>query len=390
MSKKQLTYLLVFSVSLFLVLCLNVVVYFLAIRQGNDGVTLQLFGGGDDGAFYWEQIQNILRGLPWIRTSVYPLVSAFFIRLTNLNDVFMIRLFNLIAYFVLVIFSLKIVEHLYLETNKKSEEIYNRKIFLIVAFTIYLSLQMNVHISILRDVWIYALYVMSLYYYLKILNNKGIKYWNIVVLLISLYVLGQFRAYILVSFLMSSMLIFIYRYLNTSRHLIIFFGVVFAIFVLYYTFLMDFQVPFVEKSLRDGLIYRFSAIEFIDAGSQMNIDLITPNFVVFIVRYIHSFFGNLIGPLPWHISGFSTLIVFFAETTWMAVMVYYIFKNRRNIQYTEGVILIHGLVWNGFIAFSNDNIGTATRLRPITWILFIIVFINIISNRKKTRTLERR
>ncbi len=388
MSKKQISYLLTFLFSIGVAFFINVAVYFLATRQGNNGITLQLFGGGDDGAFYWEQIQNILRGLPWIRTSIFPLLSALVIRLTGVNDVFMVRLFNLIGYFFLLLFSTKIVELIFVEEephigSEAASSLYNAKSTLILMFTFYLSLQMNVHISILRDIWIYALYVISLYYVLKIHLNRDWVVFNGFMLIVSLYFLGQFRGYILVSFIVSALIVYVHRILKANDRLWLFIAIVGVVFVFYYTFLIDVDLPIVEKSLRDGLEYRFSAIEYIEAGSQMNINLITPNFIVFIFRYIHSYIGNLIGPLPWHISGFSTLIVFFIESIPMVILLGYLIRNRHYIDYQDGVLLIHALVWNGFIAFSNDNVGTATRLRPITWVLFIIIFVNIII--KKTR-----
>ncbi|MBG9981835.1 hypothetical protein HZY86_01755 [Aerococcaceae bacterium DSM 111020] len=388
MSKKQITYLLTFLFAMGVALVINVAVYFLATRQGNNGITLQLFGGGDDGAFYWEQIQKILRGLPWIRTSIFPLLSSYVIRLTGVNDVFMIRLFNLVGYFVLLLFSTKIIELLFLEeethlSNAGAQSLYNAKSLLLIIFTIYLSLQMNVHISILRDIWIYALYVISLYYILKININRDWIVFNGFILLVSLYLLGQFRGYILVSFLFATMVVYLYRTLKANDRLWLFLGIVGIIFIFYYTFLIDFKVPIVDKSLRDGLEYRFSAIEYIEAGSQMDINLITSNFILFIFRYIHSYLGNLIGPLPWHISGFSTLIVFFVESIPMVVLLWYIYKQRRYMDYQDGILFIHALVWNGFIAFSNDNVGTATRLRPISWILFVIIFINILIKKKR-------
>ena len=41
---------------------LTTAIFFIAVNQGNEGVTLRLFGGGDDGFFYWTQARNIAAG----------------------------------------------------------------------------------------------------------------------------------------------------------------------------------------------------------------------------------------------------------------------------------------------------------------------------------------
>lgn len=51
MSKKQHVYLFLAQLVVFFTLLLSIGVFYLASRQGNDGVTLRLFGEGDDGAF---------------------------------------------------------------------------------------------------------------------------------------------------------------------------------------------------------------------------------------------------------------------------------------------------------------------------------------------------
>lgn len=152
-------------------------------------------------------------------------------------------------------------------------------------------------------------------------------------------------------------------------------------------FLIDFNVPVVNMTLRDVLNYRRDFITLYPGGSQMWIHLDTSNYLLFLINYVHSYIGNLLGPLPWHISGISTLFVFFVETIPMILILLFIWRNRHLLSPVQKYILLHSFIWISLIAVSNDNIGTATRLRPVAWILILTVFVVIYANRKYVRTL---
>ena len=72
MRQKKLQYLTIQQFTFLAYLFITTLMYFLSLSQGNEGVTYRLFGGGDDGYFYWIQAQNVADGNTWIRTSIYP------------------------------------------------------------------------------------------------------------------------------------------------------------------------------------------------------------------------------------------------------------------------------------------------------------------------------
>lgn len=375
MSKKEHQYILVLTVVLLINFMLSTLAFFMAYRQGNEGVTLQLFGGGDDGQFYWEQALNVANAQPWIRTSIYPLIIGNLMKITGIQDVYLIRMFNYVGYVILVLFSVKIGELLIqFESEKQLEKYYiNAKVVILIGFLFYTSLQLNLHVSILRDIWIYALYVWAAYLFLKIMHANINKWIYILALIPILWLLGQFRPYILVSFLLATVIHTFYNYIGQSKHISKLVIVLIMMGVVYYTFFIDFTLPIVNMSLRDALNYRMSSLTEFSGGSQMWINLNQPNVIFFLFNYIHSFFGNLIGPLPGDISGFSTLIVFFVETIPMVLMLIFIFRNRQYLSKAQNFLLLHAFTWSALIAVSNDNVGTGTRLRPVTWILILIV-----------------
>jgi len=54
LTMQQLLFLMYFLISYF--------IYTVAVKQGNEGVTIQILGGKDDGFFYWEQVKKYCFG----------------------------------------------------------------------------------------------------------------------------------------------------------------------------------------------------------------------------------------------------------------------------------------------------------------------------------------
>ena len=374
MRKKKLQYLTVQQLVFIVYFIITTAIFFFSVSLGNEGVTFQHFGGSDDGYFYWEQAKNVAKGNEWIRTSIFPLVAGTVMKVFGIQNVYLIRLMNYVVFMLLVFFSMKTIK---IEFEKSKYEIdpdkkYDARILLLMMFMLYASLQVNVNLSIYRDVWIYMLYVLSTYLSIKMIFYKNNRILYFFLMVLSVVFLGEFRGHAMLSFLLALGLYFLYQRIKLLKNPSVVFVLGFLFFVLYYTFLMDFSIA--GFSLRRALIYRSDALDNFSGGSQMWINLDQPNFVLFFVNYFHSLIGNLIGPLPWHISGSSTLIVFFVETIPMVIILRSLWKNRAMLSEIQRYILLQAFVWIGIVGVMNDNMGTATRLRTISWILILIVF----------------
>lgn len=72
----------------------------------------------------------------------------------------------------------------------------------------------------------------------------------------------------------------------------------------------------------------------------------------------------------------------------MIIILKFLWKKRKLLSQVQKYMLLHSCIWISLIAFSNDNIGTATRLRPVAWIPILIVFAVVYSKNKyfKLRT----
>lgn len=381
MRQKKLQYLTIQQFTFLAYLALTTLMFFLAMAQGNEGIEVNLFAGGD-GYIYWNQGKNVAAGNEWIRISIYPLIIGTLMRVTGIESVYLIRIFNYIGFLLLVAFSLKLIKVQFkIDDNRIDQEYkYKAQTLLLVSYLFYASLQMNINFSILRDVWIYTMYTLSTYLSIKLIFNKKNKLFHFIALAASVWLLGEFRGYAMLSFLLSLGIYFVYtkiKLLKKPKRLA-FVGV--GVFVMYYSFFMDLTV--LGMSLRRALNYRAAALDFHSGGSQMWIRLDQPNFILFFFNYIHSYMGNLIGPLPWHISGVSTLFVFLVETIPMILILRFLWKKRNLLTKVQRYILLHGFVWVSLIGFTNDNLGTASRLRPVTWILILIVFVVVYSQNR--------
>lgn len=369
---------------------INLITYFISLKSGDQGISITLFNGGNDSFFYWQQAQNILNGQDWIKTSIYPYMVAFFIRIFHINDPFIPRIANILAFSGLVYTMLKIA-NFYARSSKLSETSFLKtEVTIMTTLFFYLSLQMNTNIGLFRDIWIYFLYMLTMYLAIKIIigGEKGLLQY--ILFTVSVVLLFGLRDYAIISVL-GSILIYqiLYKksnYLRFTKKGLFFFMLVFAA---YYTFFKDFVVPIVNLSLVNVLEFRHMGIELFGGGSQMMISLNQSNFVSFLFYYFLSFIGNLFGPLPWHIKGFSTLIVFLFESIPFLGMIIYIIRNKKYVDTQLSFLVINALFWNILISLFNDNIGTATRLRVISWLLFLIIFSIICAKKGEQRLISK-
>jgi len=361
---------------------LTTLIFFISFNSGYEGVTIRIFGGGDDGFLYWDLAQSIARGFSledlWI-PSIYPIILGYVLKFTNSSSVYTIRIFNYLGFILFTICGLKMIDLIYSwnkEKNLWNIKAKNRaKIVFLLCLMFYASFIAYSVLSIYRDIWIYTFYLLSVFISLKLIFYRPRRVIWFLLLIFSVAILGKFRGYALLSFVVCLAVYFFYiKIFKKLKRPGLFILICVLLFAFYYSFFMDFKIPYVNMSLSNALNYRQSSLDLYAGGSQMNISLHQPSFVVFLINYLHSYMGNLLGPLPWHIRGGATLAVFFLETIPMTLILIYLGKNRCKLNTVHKYLLLHSLVWIAFIAVSNDNIGTATRLRVVAWEMILLVF----------------
>lgn len=213
MKEKKFLFLSIQQLVLLFYFIVTTTIFFLALTQGNQGISIRLFGGGDDGYFYWEQAKNIASGKEAIITSIYPVILGYIIKFTGIENVYIIRMFNYFGFILLIIFTSHLIKIIfkYDKPDINRKYIYEAKIMLLILFLFYASLQMNVNLSIYRDIWIYTLYILSTILSVKLLFQKNNRIWYFILLMPSLWLLGEFRTYALLSFILVCIVYFFYK-----------------------------------------------------------------------------------------------------------------------------------------------------------------------------------
>ncbi|MGE7796321.1 hypothetical protein [Lysinibacillus fusiformis] len=363
------TYLYVVGYSI-LYFLLSVTIYFISFSSGFNGLALPVFGGGDDGQFYYEQTLKFINDESYVYTSIHIWILGIVLKVFNTENVMVLRIFNFTGSFLLIILALLILKKI---ATFKAFHISASSLVVLLSF--YPSLLLNSTLSIYRDVWIYTFFLWCSYLFINIFIAKG--RWPRIVsgilLIVGMLTLGGYRKYALLSFLIGAG---IYLFLNVfnrkNLNLLKVSGILFVGLTVFYIFFKNMKIPVLGLSISDVLKYRQLGLEA--GGSQMGISLDQPNVLLFYVNYLYSLISNFIGPLPWQVTGGSTLIIMMTEGSVFLIIFIYLIRKVRVFSKVEVFLLIQSIVWFLLISISNDNFGTGSRLRIIGWLPLIIIF----------------
>lgn len=345
--------------------------YFISVNSGYNGLSLPLFGGGDDGQFYYEQAMHFANGEPYIYTSMHVWILGIILAIFNTDSVMVLRLFNLLSNALIVIFSLLILKKI-----TKGGTFHLAATMLVLLLTFYPSLLLNSTLSIYRDSWIYAYFLWAIYLFINLVISKG--KWprmiNFVLLLFVLVLLGGYRKYALLSFIVGGMVYLLIKLISKKKvSFIKIGGLLFIGLSVFYVLFRNFTFPVVGLSFSDVLQYRQANLEA--GGSQMGISLDHSNILLFYANYLYSVMSNFIGPFPWQLTGGSTLILMVTEGILFFLITIYLAKKVKHFSNIELFLLIQSVVWFLLISISNDNFGTGSRLRIVGWLPLFIIFV---------------
>lgn len=362
----------------------TVVIYFIAKQYGTDGETIQLFGGGDDGAGYWQQIKNnfMYGNVSYVnatKTWYVPLMS-FLTQLLGVASPLIVRIANVIALTFMVIGILKIIN---LIENELSTQLFDVKKKMMLVILFYPSL-IYLLFSIYRDYWIYMFMVWSVYFGAKWIVNHDV--FSLVQFIICIFFLHHFRGYAAAAVLLSILIskIFISKSFKSIKR-IMYLGL--FILLVWYTFLITFKVPYLNISLLDAIKYREGLylvgdqyLALRSGASDFGLPFSTNFFPLFIIQYIYSILVNFAGPFIWQIKNIGTMVGFAESVFIVFVMINYfkIDRWKRKKILTESkvlrILLIQSIIWFSAIGLTNKNLGTAIRLR-VPGILFVLVIV---------------
>lgn len=100
-------------------------------------------------------------------------------------------------------------------------------------------------------------------------------------------------------------------------------------------------------------------------GSSLGIGLVNLQGVAFTMGYLKSFFVQLFGL---YFVGSASLVLFTLETLPFIYSIYYVIGNRKYLVGMPRYIFIFFVVYTSIWTLGNDNIGTAVRLRTVSYL----------------------
>ncbi|MBS3984046.1 MAG: hypothetical protein KGZ66_00345 [Selenomonadales bacterium] len=349
--------------------------YYMSLETGFYGVDLPLFGGGGDAMANWEDGIRIARGESTEVFSTYPVFLGALFALIGRESALAARIANLLG-LLLLLLAVRAGVNLSWSFERPlcGEAPWTSMAIVLVCLTLYAGLVMNVSIGLVRDVWIYWLFVGAAVLGGRILFIRDAKATNIVLLLLVVYLLQGLRVYAAVSVIAALVIYRLFSMFKSRVSLLAVMGCLLVFAFVFYEYQIGLRLPVVNMSLRDALNYRDLAQGVHGGGSQMGITLAQDNVWLFALNYCHSFVGNMVGPLPWHITSVPTALAFFLEAMPMTIVLSRLWRLRHLLSAFHVYLITQAAVWIGLVALTNDNLGTGVRLRPPAWILLLVVF----------------
>lgn len=344
----------------------------LSMSLAGNGPALQLFGGSDDATYYLTTGQAVSQGQDYTTGNAYVLVVAFFFAHFGSGTVLALRLLNVIGTVALLTIVLWLVR--YFSSNNARATMQTEVLFLFYASLLYYSTW-----SLTRDVWIYVTYVASLAVIVRFafIKRTGV---SVVVGVLLIAALASLRPYAAASLIVGLLLWMLHRWI---RYWPVFIAALITGFLAWFRFGANLVIPGLGMSMSDVLVYRQPAPGHSGGASDMNIPLSEGSVPKFLLGYIHSLVANAIGPLPGDIHGFSTLVVFLLESIPAVILLLILWRERKMLTWPHALLLWEAGTWFAFIALSNDNYGTACRLRVLGWLSIWIVVVSLLASRRR-------
>lgn len=355
------------------------IVHHWSLSIGREGLS-PLALGGDDGEYYYDTALLIAGGQDAHLTNGYPIFLGTLMRLTGITDILFYKFLNCLAGCTTVAIAVGVFRAI-LKNSKfasgSSAAKTKATAIIILLVGLYPGALWIVSGSLYRDASIYLLHLLEVYIGFRMFGERRRRYrlfWMLlgIALLVPLFALRWYAA-VSVVLGMSAWLVYRLRSQMTGGR-----GVVATLVLL--TVLGSGVIVWARFSgCAPGMenyeryyTYRSNAMSR-EGTSNLHIDLPNASIQTVIPLFCYSFLSNALGPLPWQIEGTNMLAAFAIEVPLLSIVAIGIWRRRRYMDGAAWYLLLHAVVWLALISFSNDNIGTALRLRVLGWnILFIL------------------
>lgn len=327
--------------------------------------------GGDDGEFYYDVALQIASDSTFATQvmHIWPIVLGRVMAMTGIQDILFFKLLNVSVALCIILLALRVLTTLTDSLDVRQVPA-QAKLVLILLFGAYPSMIFYTSSSLYRDVWIYLFYLLSLLFGVRTLLQR--RWASAVLCCLSLSLLFLWRWYAAVSSVLGFMLWLVCGSHRGHRSLRWQARVLLMVAFVGGGLLALVQANFFER-IELLLLYREGYAQ-LEAGSNLGINFAASSPALWPFLYLYSFVTNVWGPLPFQVHNAAAAAIFVLEVPLMILITYRIWQQRTLFDAGTYLLLWQACMWFVFISFSNDNIGTATRLRVLGWHSLFILY----------------
>lgn len=364
---------LVWSVAIMVIvlrLTLLLIFHHWSISTGKEGLS-PLYNEGDDGGTYYNWALDIANGSDVFVVNIYPCLLGWAMKITGVTDIFPYKLANCLSgcacvLLALVIFRLLMERHDHLRVSEAKPAA-----LVILLVGLYPSGTAFTLISLYRDACIYLLHLTAVYLCLRVLFARSAltKLEIIGGIIPVLYLLHSFRWYACVSVLLG---VLIWTAVDTAYRLRRR-----RLRVRSLASLMVMALVVIGLVVSQGITPGSDRIDSLDnyragysatgARSNLGVELPSMRDPRFLPLYAYSLVSNVFGPFPLQAERDQARVVMLLEAPVLLFVGVQIWKRRRYLNRGSAFLLCQAAAWFLLIAYANDNLGTAARLRVVGW-----------------------
>lgn len=329
-----------------------VIVFFLKlifyILLKNEFIALELGGGSD--AYYYD---SYVQGIVIVAVNTWPIILKRLddIGLYSRNGISYIFLFFSLFLFPFIVTKLA---GLSLKNNQK----YYLYSFLVCSIypTIYFF-----SLDIYRDIFMVFVFLLGCAVVKKCLKSSSVLQFCFLFVLAVLigWILKGLRPYLGYAFILS---LFLWGITFTKKRII---------FLTFLYLIVLFLANYI--GLLELLTEYRTGFEQISGGSTLGLNFSNP--IMFIPNFILSILGQMLGL---YITNPLSVVVLLLETIPFLFMLFYVIKNINLADSFVRFLLIFFVLYGSVWLISNDNLGTAVRLRMYNYLAIYICFFYIL------------
>lgn len=368
-------------------------IHLLSIQLGQGGF-YPIVLGGDDGKFHYAVAKYMVSSNQYggnfdlLDVSIWPTVMAVFMKFTGSDEILLIKQMLLFGRLLTIASALLALEGLRkgnaVPDNPKA--VLWSRVALLLLVGLFPSGMFYSFGSLYRDALIYAFHLTTVALVLHTITDRrpGAQLTFFLLSLPCLFALYELRNYAAYSIVLATAGWFVARGIRRiaklrspdrhrqNRTVWIAMAVLIAL-----------AVPVLWNTSTVQQIIWFRDSYLLMAGSNLRISFTGKNPIQAAPLYAYSWISNVIGPLFWQVRTVSNLLSFILEIPFLSYVGYGVWRRRSSITPACSFLIAQAAVWFSLISFTNDNLGTAGRLRVLGWHCLIVVFAYLVPRAKE-------